>query len=108
MFDAMDFLMKDLMMQARLLKTAQGLNTNINNRNADFTLGSTSTYQSGPVASALNALSLPAMFVAPKPVTNLLWAAASPDQFSQGFDAIKQILPSAGAFRRDITLPDSF
>lgn len=112
MFDAMDFLMKDLVMQARLLKTAQTMQMpalNVTQQNAAQTLGPTSNYQPG----ALDMASQIGMFAGMIPgiggrIGQLAYAASAPGSVSQGFDSLKQILPSASSLRKDLTLPDSF
>jgi len=113
MFDAMDFLMKDLIMQARLLKTAQTMQApslGVTGANAVEVLGGTGTRTPSSFENFAQTVGMPAAFI-PRVggvLGNAAWAAAAPGQFLQGFDTIKQMLPSAGAFRRDITLPSSF
>jgi hypothetical protein len=112
MLDIMNVVMGDLMAKARLLKTAQTMQaprSMVSNSNANTTLGGTSTYAPG-LMDALGTFGLGGAFL--PGIGGAIGAGAlllsAPGQAQQGFDAMKQWLPSAGAFRKELTLPSSF
>jgi hypothetical protein len=112
MLNEMNFVMRDLMKTARLLKYAQSMQppSMVNNMNVGDQMGPTSNYQPG----TFDMLAMPALMATPflGGVGRVLGAglnlAMTPGQVNQGFDSFKQWLPSAGAFRKDVVLPSSF
>jgi len=112
MLNEMNFVMRDLMKTARLLKYAQSMQppSIVNNMNVGDQMGPTSTQQMGLTGMAALPIAVASPFLGR--VGRILGAglnlASVPGQARNGFDSFKQWLPSAGAFRKDVVLPSSF